>query len=124
MRAYLLYEMLYFHVVGKRPLQFGMAALAAWYGDAGPVWIKEYRVETDHDYSVKTSVSDADDPWGGTSRQVGVARVSGVPGDFSVEFETSEPSPRFYSVWRVDREGIANLSEILMSTGPYGGGRA
>jgi hypothetical protein len=36
---------------------------------------------------------------------------------FWVEFETAEPTPRFYSVWRVEKGGVANLSEILLVTG-------
>src|SRR5437879_2793542 len=104
----------------KNPLRFGMASYPAWYGDAGPVALKEYRVEVDHDYPVKTSERDKDDPWSRTSRHAGLAKVSGAEGDFWVEFDTTEPNPRFYSVWKVDRAGIAILSEILMATGPYG----
>ena len=98
-----------------------MASVATWSdGDEGPAAIKEYRIRNDREYSVKVSSErKKDDPWGGTVREVGVAKVGGALGAFWVEFETAGPHPRFYSVWKVDRGGIANLDEILLVTWPY-----
>jgi hypothetical protein len=90
----------------------------AWYGIDGPPAITDYRVDDDRQYPVKIS-SESDDPWAG-SRDAGGAMAGGTPGAFWVEYETSDQNPRFYSVWRVDRAGAANLSEILLATGPYG----
>jgi hypothetical protein len=105
-------------------LNFGMAGMA-WFGSDGPAAIKDYHIENDRDYPVKVAERDSENPWGGTSREAGVAKVDGAPGAFSVEFDpgtSGQPTPRFYSVWRVDRDGVANLDEILMATGPYGRG--
>ena len=100
-------------------------ASMAWMGDEGPPQITEYQVANDREYSVRVSSERGNgEPWGGTSREAGLGKVGGEPGSFWVEFETTDPNPRFYSVWRVDRSGVANLSEILMATGPDGGGRA
>jgi hypothetical protein len=95
-------------------------ASMAWFGDEGPPTITDYRVEDDREYSVMlSSERDKDDPWASTSHAAGTAKAGGTPGAFWVEFESTDPNPRFYSVWRVDKSGVANLSEILLSTGPY-----
>ena len=92
----------------------------AWFGNDGPPAIAEYRVNADRDYSVKvSSETDKDEPWAGTIREVGTAKAGGSEGAFWVEFEIADRNPRFYSVWRVDGDGIANLSEILLATGVY-----
>ena len=111
--------------MARYPVTFGMAGIAWWVSGDGPPRITDYRVDSDRDYPVKTAERDSNDPWGGTSREAGVAKVGGTPGAFWVEFEpgaSGNPTPRFYSVWRVDRDGVANLNEILMATGPYGSG--
>jgi hypothetical protein len=110
--------------MARYPLSFGMAGIAWWLGGEGPPKISDYRVESDREYTVRVGEkSETGDPWGGTSREAGVAKVGGTPGAFWVEFDadaTGKPTPRFYSVWRVDRGGVANLNEILMATGPEG----
>ena len=104
-----------------------MAGIAWWVAGEGPPKISDYRVESDREYTVRVGEkSETGDPWGETSREAGVAKVDGAPGAFWVEFDPGDlghPTPRFYSVWRVDRDGIANLNEVLMATGPYGGSR-
>jgi hypothetical protein len=111
----------------RHPLRFGMASMA-WFGNDVLPTIRDYRVESDREYPVKVGEKNKEDPWAGTSREVGVAKASVAPGGFWVEFETGSPGDpaaprRFYSVWSVDKEGIANLDEVLMVTGPYGGAR-
>jgi hypothetical protein len=92
----------------------------AWFGNEGPPAIAEYRVESDREYSVKVSSErNKDEPWAGTISEVGTAKAGGSEGAFWVDFETLERNPRFYSVWHVDKDGIANLNEILLATGVY-----
>jgi hypothetical protein len=98
-------------------------ASMAWFGNEGPPAIKEYRVDGEHWYHVKASSEKDKEPWAGTTTDVGIAKAGGAPGAFWVDFEISEPTYRFYSVWHVDKDGVANLSEILLAIGPYGGAR-
>jgi hypothetical protein len=110
--------------MARYQLAFGMAGMA-WFGLEGPPAIADYRIETDREYPVKVSEwKEGDEPWIAASREIGSAKVGGETGSFWVEFDAgaaSHPTPRFYSVWRVEKDGVANLSEILMSTGPFGG---
>ncbi len=108
----------------QHPLRFGVANYE-WRFDSEPFTeITEYRIDPSLEHPVMISVKrEGDDPWA-TTRQVGKAKAGGDPGALWVEFETAEPTPRFYSVWRVEKGGVANLSEILLATGPFGGSRA
>ena len=90
--------------MARHHLKFGAASIPAWYGDAGPVAITEYRVNPEEVYPVLVAV-EGDDPWSGTEHTVGTAKAGGVEGNFWVEYETEEPSPRFYAIWRVNQQG-------------------
>jgi len=110
----------------RYPLTFGMAGVAWRFEGEGPPAPEDYRVESDRGYPVVIAEENPDAPWGwgATEREVGTAKVGGDPSGFWVEFEPGDggqPAPRFYSVWRIDRNGIAGLDRILMATGPYGG---
>jgi len=105
--------------MGRHPLRFGIASYA-WRFDAAPFGqIAKYDIDSSRDYPVLISEEPtADDPWT-SAHEIGTARVGGTPGDFWVEFATDERNPRFYSVWRVDADAVANLTRILMATGQY-----
>lgn len=101
----------------RYPLRFGMAVYAWRFDYEAFSEITDYRIDSDHEYPVKVSVkSQGDDPWA-TSREVGKATAGGDQGAFWVEFETTERAPRFYSVWKVEKAGVAHLTDILLATG-------
>lgn len=101
----------------RYPLRFGMAAYAWRSDDEAFSGITDYRIDIDREYPVKVSVkSEGGDPWA-TSREVGTAKAGGAPGAFWVEFETADRTPRFYSAWKVEKGGVAQLTDILLATG-------
>ena len=97
--------------MARYPLRFGMSGIA-WFGEQGPPQVTEYRIQPDTEYPVLSS-SRKDDPRG-DAREVGKATAGGPAEDRWVEFDTDLRNPRFYSVWRVDRTGVANLDRILL----------
>jgi hypothetical protein len=99
-----------------------MAAYTWRFDDDAFAGITDYLIDSGREYPVRVSVKgEGDDPWAtwATSREVGTAKAGGDPGAFWVEFETAELTPRFYSVWRVEKGGVAHLTDILLATGPY-----
>ena len=104
--------------MARHPLRFGMAAYAWRFDGQAPPGITSYSVDAEHEYPVKVAKQTEGDPWA-TSHEVGKAHAGGAAGDFWVDYDTTERTPRFYSVWRVTDDGVARLTEVLMATGPY-----